>query len=279
MHPTKRDLLHLFFRRDAYRERVYLTREAYLAIAVVAMLGLALFLAGAAQFREALGLAALHSPATPTQSGSSTSASQAITTTTQATAIVSPTTSGNPSGGTKATAVPASPVPGLPPRCPITWHVQEVAKAGGGRMGLADDNSVGVQVRQDFREATAWANSPAGPWNLAEVDQYYTAGMAQQVRAGLQLSLNRQEYVQVEMTDLGTLSLSFTPDGGGVTFMSVQYEPITQTVRDATSGVVKRTVVLDDVPYRQVGIAMLYDTQACRWKIDRIEYPEPVQAP
>jgi hypothetical protein len=263
-------LLHLFFRRDPYRERVYLTREAYLAIAVVALLGLALFLAGAAQFREALGLAALRSPATPIQSSSSSAASQAITTTTQATAIVSP--SSNPSGGTKATAIP-SPVL-VCRRCPITWHVQEVAKAGGGRMGLADDNSVGVQVRQNFREAMAWANAPSGPWNLAEVDQYYTAGMAQQVRTGLQLSLNRQEYVQVEMTDLGTLSLSFTPDGGGVTFMSVQYEPITQTIRDTATGTVKRTVVLDDVPYRQVGIAMLYDTQACRRLIGSV--PERV---
>jgi hypothetical protein len=278
MHPTKRDLLHLFFRRDTYRERIYLTREAYLAIAVVALLGLTLFLAGAAQFREALGLSALRTPATPVHSSSSPAASQAITPTTQATAIVSPTPSSNSPVGTKATVVPASPAVSLS-RCPITWHVQEVAKAGGGRMGLADDNAVGVQVRENFREAMAWANSPTGPWNLSEVDQYYTPGMAQQVRAGLQLSLNRNEYVQVEMTDLGTLSLSFTPDGSGVTFMSVQYEPITQTIRDATTGAVKRTVVLNDVPYQQVGIAMLYDTQACRWKIDRIEYPEPVQAP
>ena len=155
------------------------------------------------------------------------------------------------------------------------WNVQEVAKAGGGRMGLADDSSVGVQVRQNFREAMLWANSPAGPWDLAEVDRYYTPGMAQQVRAGLQLSLNRQEYVQVEMVDMGFVSMSFTPDGAGVTFMSVQYEPITQTVRDTATHAVKRAVVLDDVPYRLVGIAMLYDTQACRWKIDRIDYQEP----
>jgi len=278
MNPTRRDLLHLFFRRDTYRERIYLTREAYLAIAVVALLGLALFLAGAAQFREALGLAAMRSPATPIPGSSPLVASPAITPTMQTTAIVSPTPSSNSPVGTKATVIPTSPAVSLS-RCPITWHVQEVAKAGGGRMGLADDNAVGVQVRENFREAMAWANSPAGPWNLAEVDQYYTPGMAQQVRAGLQLSLNRNEYVQVEMTDLGTLSLSFTPDGSGVTFMSVQYEPITQTIRDATTGAVKRTVVLNDVPYQQVGIAMLYDTQACRWKIDRIEYPEPVQTP
>jgi len=276
MNRTQRDLLHLFFRRDPYRERVYLTREAYLAIAVVALLGLALFLAGAAQFREAIGLAALRPPATPIHSSSSPVASQAITPATQTTTSASPTVAASPSTGTKVTAVPASPVPGLSPRCPITWRVQEVAKAGGGRMGLADDNAVGVQVRENFREAMAWANSPAEPWNLAEVDRYYTAGMAQQVRAGLQLSLNRNEYVQVEMADLGTLSLSFTPDGGGVTFMSVQYEPITQTVRDVTTGAIKRTVILNDIPYQQVGIAMLYDTQACRWKIDRIDYPEPV---
>ena len=162
-----------------------------------------------------------------------------------------------------------------PVRCSITWHVQEVAKSGGGRMGLPDDNTVAAQVRQDFREAMQWADAPAQAWNLAEADLFYTPRMASKVRAGLQLSLNRQEYVQVEMADLGTLSMSFTPDGAGVTFMSVQHEPITQTIRDVGTLAAKRTVVLNDVPYRLVGIAMLYDTQDCRWKIDQIEYQEP----
>ena len=60
-----------------------------------------------------------------------------------------------------------------------------------------------------------------------------------------------------------------------LTVTAINYEPITQTIRDVGTLAVKRTVVLDDVPYRLVGIAMLYDTQACRWKIDRIEYQEP----
>jgi hypothetical protein len=279
MNRTQRDLLHLFFRRDTYRERIYLTREAYLAIAVVALLGLALFLAGAARFRESLGLAALRPPATAAPNSSSTSVSQTVITTTQTTTMVSPTVAANPSAGTKATAILASPVPGLSPRCPITWHVQEVAKQGGGRIGLPDDDQIAARVRQDFREAMQWADAPTQAWNLAEVDQYYTPRMANDVRAALQLSLNRDEYVQVGLTDLGFVSMSFTPDGAGVTFMSVQHEPITQTVRDASTQAVKRTVVLDDVSYRLVGIAMLYDTQACRWKIDEVDFPEPVKTP
>jgi len=283
MHQSKRDWLQLFFRRDTLRERIYPTRVTYLVVAVLTMMGFALFLAGANRFHESLGLAALRPPATlaASQPTSGPSTRSTLTTTIPAAAATIPATVA-PGGSPTikpAAALPATPAPAAAPRCPITWHVQEVAKAGGGRMGMVDDNAVGVQVRQDFREATAWANSPSGPWNLAEVDRYYTSGMAQQVRAGLQLSLSRNEYVQVEMTDLGTLSLSFTPDGGGVTFMSVQYEPITQTVRDTTTGTVKRTVILNDVPFQQVGIAMLYDTQACRWKMDRIEYPERVQAP
>ncbi len=280
MNRTQRDLLHLFFRRDTYRERIYLTRVAYLAIAVVALLGLALFLAGAARFRESLGLAALRPPATPVPNSSSMSVPQTIITpTTQATATVPPSLAGNPSIGMKATAVPASPVPGLSPRCPITWRVQEVARQGGGRIGLPDDDQVAARVRQDFREAMQWANAPTQAWNLAQVDRYYTPRMVNDVRAALQLSLNRNEYVQVELTDLGFVSMSFTPDGAGVTFMNVQYEPITQTVRDVSTQAVKRTVVLDDVSYRLVGIAMLYDTQACRWKIDEVDFPELVQTP
>ncbi len=280
MNRTQRDLLHLFFRRDTYRERIYPTREAYLAIAVVALLGLALFLAGAARFRESLGLAALRPRATAAPNSSSTSMSQTIITpTTQATATVSPAPESNPSAGTKATAIAASPVPALSPRCPITWRVQEVAKQGGGRIGLPDDDQVAARVRQDFREAMQWADAPTQAWNLAQVDRYYTPRMANDVRAALQLSLNRDEYVQVELTDLGFVSMSFTPDGAGVTFMSVQYEPITQTVRDVSTQAVKRTVVVNDVSYRPVGIAMLYDTQACRWKIDEVDFPEPVKIP
>lgn len=279
MHQSKRDWLQLFFRRDIFRERIYPTRVTYLVVAVVTLMGFALFLVGASRFRESLGLAALR-PA-PTQIAAQP-ASPLTTTPTLTTTIPAPATPGSsptvkPGAlGTTGAALPAATAPAVAPRCPVTWRVREVAKSGGGRMGLVDDNNVSVQVREDFREATAWANNPSGPWNLAEVDRYYTPAMAQQVRAGLQLSLNRNEYVQVEMTDLGTLSLSFTPDGGGVSFMSVQYEPITQTVRDTATNAVKRTVVLDDAPYRQVGIAMLYDTQTCRWKIDRIDYPEPV---
>jgi hypothetical protein len=279
INQSKRDWLHLFFRRDTWRERIYPTRVTYLALAVVVMMGLGLFLVGADRFRESLGLTALRPAAAPTATQVSTSAPQAHITPPRVTATGTPTVSSSPSLVTRVTASPASLVSGPASRCPITWHVQQVAKSGGGRMGMVDDNNVAVQVRQDFREAMQWANSPSGPWNLAEVDRYYTPRMASEVRSGLQLSLNRQEYVQVEMTDLGILSLSFTPDGAGVTFMSVQYEPITQTVRDAATSTVKRTVVLDDVPYQQVGIAMLYDTQACRWKIDRIEYPERVLAP
>ncbi len=273
MQQTKRDLLHLFFRRDRLRERIYPTRVTYLAVAVVVLVGAALLLAGAASFRESLGLRPLSSPATATSPGVAS------------TRLVSPTAT-MPAWGTATLEPSSSPAAPASPaasknlvRCPITWHIQEAAKAGGGRIGLPNDDQVAARVRQDFREAMQWANAPAQGWDLAEADRYYTPGLAAQVRAGLQLSLNRQEYVQVEMADLGFVSMSFMPDGAGVTFMSVQYEPITQTVRDLSTRAVKRTVVLDDVPYRQVGIAMLYDTQACRWKIDRIEYPEPVQAP
>jgi hypothetical protein len=283
MNQSKRDWLQLFFRRDSFRERIYPTRVTYLALAVVVMMGLALFLAGADRLRESLGLAALRPPATqiasqPT-SGLATMSTPTTTVSAPATTIPSPVATGGLPTRNLETALPPTPAPAAASRCPVTWHVQEVAKSGGGRMGMVDDNNVAVQVRQDFREAMAWANSPSGPWNLAEVNRYYTPRMAGEVRAGLQLSLNRNEYVQVEMADLGTLSLSFTPDGSGVTFMSVQYEPITQTIRDTATNAVKRTVVLDDVPFQQVGIAMLYDTQACRWKMDRIEYPEPVLAP
>jgi hypothetical protein len=61
--------------------------------------------------------------------------------------------------------------------------------------------------------------------------------------------------------------------------MNVQYEPITQTVRDLSTQTAKRTMVVNDAPYRLVGVAMLYDDQACRWKIDSINFPEPVAVP
>jgi hypothetical protein len=181
--------------------------------------------------------------------------------------------------------VPTSPAfatqatPGKPVRCPITWHVQEIAKSGGGRVGLPDDDNVAIQVRQDFSTALQWTYSPPQAWNLAEADRYYTPGAVAALRANLQLSLNRQEYIQVEMADAGTLSMSFTPDGRGVTFMNVQYEPITQTVRDLSTQTAKRTMVVNDAPYRLVGVAMLYDDQDCRWKIDSINFPEPVAVP
>lgn len=281
MNQTRRDLFNIFFRRDSLRERIYPTRVTYLAIVVVAMLGLALLLAGAAHFGESLGLRPL-SPAT-TIAASSSQSTPAI----RATSVQSSTTAtmgpGSATPGATVSAPPslASPAPANNSiRCPITWRVQEAAKAGGGRIGLPDDDQVAARVRQDFHEATQWANNaPSGPWNLAEVDRYYTPRMAGEVRAGLQISLNRNEYVQVEMTDLGFVSMSFMPDGAGDTFMSVQYEPITQTVRDAATHAVKRAVVLDDVPYRLVGVAMLYDAQACRWKIDDVSFPEPVKTP
>ncbi len=279
MHPTRRDLLNLFFHQDRLRERIYPTQVFYLTITVVVMVGATLLLAGASGFRESLGLKPLSpvakvvapaGPGTPTPQPIGMGARAAAT----------------PAQGSATPEPSASPPIAAPPaasngpiRCPITWHVQEVAKSGGGRLGLPDDEQVASRVRQNFREATQWANASAAAWDLAEADRYYTPGLAGQVRAGLQLSLNRQEYVQVETADLGFVSMSFMPDGAGVTFMSVQYEPITQTIRDTSTNIIKRTIVLNDVPYREVGIAMLYDTQACRWKIDRIDYPEPIQTP
>ncbi len=103
--------------------------------------------------------------------------------------------------------------------------------------------------------------------------------MAAQVRVNIQFRLDQREYVQVERTSMGTLSMSFTADGSGVTFLNAQYEPITQQVRDVTTGVVKQTVVLNAAPYQLVGVAMLYDAQDCRWKIDSIEYPGSGLAP
>ena len=280
MNQTQRDLLRLFFRRDTLRERIYLTREAYLAIAVVVLLGLALFLAGAVRFSESLGLRPLSPAATAAASAQQGTPILEATPVQSQTATMAGQGDVTPSAAVSAPPVFASPAtPSNPVRCPIAWRVQEVAKQGGGRIGLPDDDQVAARVRQDFREAMQWANAPAQAWNLAKVDQYYTPRMAGEVRADLQLSLNRNEFVQVEMTDLGFVSMSFTSDGGGVTFMSVQYEPITQTVRDASTQAVKRAVVLDDVPYRLVGIAMLYDDQACHWKIDSINFPEPVVTP
>jgi len=278
MNQTQRDLFNLFFRRDSLRERIYPTRVTYLAITITVMVGMALLCVGAARFHESLGLTRLSS--STTVASSPTQSTQTLTDTPPGLSIAATVmvTTGQsvatPAAQPPATLVtPASANTTI--RCPITWRIEEVAKSGGGRMGLPDDATVTTQVRQDFREAMQWADAPAQAWNLSEADRFYTPRMAGEVRAGLQLSLNRQEYVQVEMADLGTLSMSFTPDGAGVTFMSVQHEPITQTIRDVGTLAVKRTVVLDDVPYRLVGIAMLYDTQACRWKIDRIEYQEP----
>ncbi len=284
MNQTKRDLLNIFFRRDSLRERIYPTRVTYLSIVVVVMIGAALLLAGTARFSEALGLKPL-SPAATTARPSYQASSESPPAI-QATRVQSSTAMGTgQENATPGTAVPvpsalASSAPANSSiRCPITWHVQEAAKQGGGRIGLPDDDQVAARARQDFREAMQWANAPTQAWNLTQVDRYYTSRMADDVRAAVQLSLNRQEYVQVELTDLGFVSMSFTPDGAGVTFMSVQYEPITQTVRDVSTQAAKRTVVLNDVPYRLVGIAMLYDTQACRWKIDEVDYPEPVKTP
>ena len=278
MNQTKRDLFNLFFRRDTLRERVYPTRVTYLVVAVIAMLGMTLLFVGAARFHESLGLTPLSS-STTVVSSLTQSTPTGIPTPTELLTAATVTVTARQSVATPAAQPPVTlltPAPANNPvRCPITWHVQEVAKSGGGRIGLPDDNAVTTQVRQDFREAMQWADAPAQAWNLAEADRFYTPRMAGEVRAGLQLNLNRQECVQVERADLGTLSISFTPDGAGVTFMSVQYEPITQTIRDVGTLAVKRTVVLNDVPYRLVGIAMLYDTQDCRWKIDRIEYQEP----
>jgi len=275
MNQTQRDLFSLFFRRDGLRERVYATRVTYLAIIVTAMVGMALLVVGAARFHDSLGLAPLSAS---TKVAVSVQSTQTLDTPAGSSIAATATVT---AGQTSAPAAPTpmmrvTPAPANSSvRCPVTWHVQEVAKAGGGRIGLPDDGQVASQVRQGFREAMQWANAPARAWNLAEADHFYTSRMVGEVRAGLQLSLDRQEYVQVEMADMGFVSMSFTPDGAGVTFMSVQHEPITQTIRDVSTQAVKRTVVLNDVPYRLVGIAMLYDTQDCRWKIDQIEYQEP----
>lgn len=275
MNSIQKDLLKLFFHRDAMRERIYPTRVAYLTLGVVALISVALILVGAHWFRESLGLTPLSSLAAPTPTPASPAASRGPAPTLQITrpllaATASPTASGRTDRISAPTSVPSA-------RCPITWKVRDVAKAGGGRVGLLEDKDQDViaQVHRDFDEAMRWTHLPAGPWNLSEVDRYYTPAMAQQVRANLKLSLDRGEYVQVETSGGGITSMSFTSDGAGVTFMHAQYEPITQTVRDAATKSVKRTTVLNDLPYRWVGVAMLYDSQSCRWRIDQITYNVP----
>jgi hypothetical protein len=268
MHQTRKDWTRLFFRRDGLREQIYPTRVTYLALGVFALLGLALLLAGAASLREGMGLAAL--PAVTANPAQPSSGSQVTAAATRAARTALATSAPQ----IKTTAKPVTPAA----RCPITWQTSTIATQAGQFEYVRDEN-VTRGVRANFREAEEWLDRPSGPWNQADADQYFTPQLAAQMRIAMQSSLSRNEYTRITLSNLGVVSMTFTPDGAGVTFMSVQYEPITQTVHDAATGAVKRAVILNDTPYRLVGIAMLYDTQACRWKIAKMEYSDPVELP
>jgi hypothetical protein len=281
MNQTQRDLINLFFRRDSLRERVYPTRVTYLAITIIVMVGMALLFVGAARFHESLGLTPLSSP-TKAASSPTQNAQAAMETPTQPSAIATATVTigqGNASPTAQSPETLLTPAPANHPvRCPITWKVQEVVVDAGTRIGRTDDQTA-YAVWQDYLEAVEWGNSPSSEDELTEADQYYTPGMADAVRRNLQQNLNQRQYVRVEMPDSSYLSMSFTTDGGGVTFMNVQYTPITQAIVNLDTHTVQKTLVVDNgIPYLLVGVAMLYDTQDCRWKVDRIEWPEPRQS-
>jgi hypothetical protein len=99
--------------------------------------------------------------------------------------------------------------------------------------------------------------NPSKAWDLSQLPAYFTPRTVNEIHPTLQSRLSRREFTQVAIAYHGVVSMSFTLDGGSVTFFDQQGGPITQTVRSADTGEVKKSVVLD-VPYRLVGVAMQY---------------------
>lgn len=217
----------LLIRRDPRRERVYLTRTAWLIISVVVMVSMSLVLMGINQVITGWGLGPLEQPPL-------TAIAHPVTTTAQGSACA-----------VSWQFIPSTPVPGL------------------GYVGMVSDPQVIEKVKADYAVAWRWMYATERPWNEAQAAWFYQGAALELVQREMARHLTRDEFFQRAVISQTLTGMYFT-DATHVFFGDVE-EGIVKVVLDAQTLHEKERVPGGDVMLWQV--TLVYDQPACRWKV------------
>lgn len=227
MNSLLQSLERLLLRRDPRRNKVYLTRVAWLLITVITFVGVAAALLGINQFIAGWGLQPLDRPA-PT-----VIARPGITPTQVSPCVVS------------WQFIPSTPVPGL------------------GYIGTVSDPQVIERVKTDYLAAWRWMYATARPWNEAQAAWFYQGAALELVQREMTRHQTRGEFFQRAITRQTFTGMYFT-DATRVFFGDIE-EAIVKVVLDAQTLQEKERVPGGEVMMWQV--AMVYDQAACRWMV------------
>jgi hypothetical protein len=227
MNSLLQSLERLMLRRDPRRNKIYLTRAAWLLVAVIVFFGVAAALLGINQLIAGWGLQPLDRPA--------------------------PTVSARP----EATPTQAS-------SCAVSWRfIPSTPVPGLGYVGTVDDPQVIERVKTDYVAAWRWMYATDHPWNDAQATWFYRGVALDLVQREIARHQTRSEFFQRVVTGQTLTDLYFT-DATRVFFGDVE-EGITKVVLDAQTLQEKERVPGGEVMMWQV--TMVYDQAVCRWMV------------
>ncbi len=227
MNSLLQSLERLLLRRDPRRNKVYLTRVAWLLITVITFVGVAAALLGINQFIAGWGLQPLDRPA--------------------------PTVIARPG----ITPTQISP-------CVVSWQfIPSTPVSGDGNVGTVNDPAVIEKVKADYLTAWNWMYANPKPWAEAQATWFYQGRALELVLNEVRRHLGRDEFYHRDLTQRSITGLYFTSPTQ--VFFGDLEEDLAKIVFNATTGQEQERIKGSDMVMWQV--AMAYDPSVCRWKI------------